>query len=386
MAGDHAYVTNQGGRPAKPGEFTALSAGTPIVADPGSAASITGTVSVIDLRTNTVVKNITVGLQPTAILAAGGRVYVANSNSDSVSVIDPATKHSRPHAAHSGVPWCVIRQLAERPGVHVARGTGREPRRQQRGRVLSMERRETATMSADNRTTRWDDDDRRRDHERRELVFEGFVPTAWYPSSVAVVSAQRSACGRRRAQASLSAWSSPTPKERRSARTCRTPAIPGGKNTHTFVGSISIVPLPDQDDFRTYNEQVASNNGWTHRDDDRDRPRPFGERHPIQHVIYVIKENRTYDQVFGDDPRGNGDPSLLQFGVRGDAEPACARRAIRPVRQLLRFRRALRRRPSMGDAGLCAGLHREAVHRLQSQLSVQRRATASSTRPPGSCG
>jgi YVTN family beta-propeller protein len=48
-------------------------------------------VSVIDLRTNSVVKNITVGLQPTAILAAGGHVYVANSNSDSVSVIDPAT-------------------------------------------------------------------------------------------------------------------------------------------------------------------------------------------------------------------------------------------------------------------------------------------------------
>jgi YVTN family beta-propeller protein len=89
VTGDHAYVTNQGGRPARPGEFTAKSAGTPIVADPESAASITGTVSVIDLQTNTVVKNIRVGVQPTAILAADGYVWVANSNSDSVSVIDP---------------------------------------------------------------------------------------------------------------------------------------------------------------------------------------------------------------------------------------------------------------------------------------------------------
>jgi len=64
VVGKSAYVTNQGGRPAKPGEYTDLSAGTPIVADPEAAFSLTGTVSVIDLKENVVTNNIHVGLQP----------------------------------------------------------------------------------------------------------------------------------------------------------------------------------------------------------------------------------------------------------------------------------------------------------------------------------
>ncbi len=43
-------------------------------------------------------------------------------------------------------------------------------------------------------------------------------------------------------------------------------------------------------------------------------PTKVGESSPIKHVLYIIKENRTYDQVFSDIPRGNGDPSLLMFG------------------------------------------------------------------------
>src|SRR4029077_10131885 len=43
-------------------------------------------------------------------------------------------------------------------------------------------------------------------------------------------------------------------------------------------------------------------------------PMPLGQRSPIKHVFYIIKENRTYDQVFGDLPQGNGDPSLVEFG------------------------------------------------------------------------
>jgi DNA-binding beta-propeller fold protein YncE len=88
VVGNMAYVTNEGGRPARPGEYTNVSAGMPIVANPESASSTTGTVSIINLSTGAVVKNIAVGLHPTAILAWDGYVFVANSNSDSVSVID----------------------------------------------------------------------------------------------------------------------------------------------------------------------------------------------------------------------------------------------------------------------------------------------------------
>ena len=79
-------------------------------------------------------------------------------------------------------------------------------------------------------------------------------------------------------------------------------------------------------------------------------PQRAGEPSLIEHVVYIIKENRTYDQVFGDMPRGNGDPSLVMFGE--DVTPNHAARArVRAARQLLRHRRQHRRRPPVGDAG-----------------------------------
>jgi phospholipase C len=83
------------------------------------------------------------------------------------------------------------------------------------------------------------------------------------------------------------------------------------------VGSVSIVPLPSEGEFDSYNRRVAANNGWDRdeKSETGERPLVFSGSHPIKHVIYVIKENRTYDQVLGDMPAGNGDPSLAQFGA-----------------------------------------------------------------------
>jgi len=292
VVGTHAYVTNQGGRPAEAGEYTDLSAGTPIVADPQSAFSITGTVSVIDLETNAVVKNIPVGLQPTAILAANGHIYVANSNSDSVSVIDPS-KNAVVNTLH-------IKPFEDAP-------LGSSPN----GLAFTSRNELAVSLGANNAVAlyRWD--------HSHELVFEGFVPTAWYPSYVAVASAQtaqQSGTGSKLPERLIvtntkgTAVGSNVPDE----------GTPSGKNTHTFVGSVSIVPLPKDEDFETYNRRVTANNGWNGggKSDGGDRPLVFGEGHPIQHVIYVIKENRTYDQVLGDEPLGNGDPSLVQFGAQ----------------------------------------------------------------------
>ena len=65
-----------------------------------------------------------------------------------------------------------------------------------------------------------------------------------------------------------------------------------------------------------------------------------GAQGRIKHVIYIIKENRTYDQIFGDLSKdgkhvGNGDPSLTMFGAVDYAQPAQACSAIRRARQLL---------------------------------------------------
>ena len=64
-------------------------------------------------------------------------------------------------------------------------------------------------------------------------------------------------------------------------------------------------------------------------------PERLGEPSVFKHVFYIIKENRTYDQIFGALPQGNGDPSPGAVRPRGHAEPARARRAIRAVRQSL---------------------------------------------------
>ena len=220
-----AYVTNQGGRTANPGEYTDPSSGTPIVADAKDAFSTTGTVSVIDLRTNTVSKNIAVGLQPTAILANGGYIFVANTNSDSISVIDASKNEA--------ITTLRIRAFEKAP-------FGSSPN----GLAITSHGELAVTLRANNAVAlyRWD--------HSRGLEFEGFVPTAWYPSSVATASAQT-------AQHTGTVTSLP---ERLIVTNIKGTGVgslvpntgsPSGKNTHSFVGSVSIVRLPDHGGFQS---------------------------------------------------------------------------------------------------------------------------------------
>ena len=89
---DHhtAYISNEGGRVANASDFTIYSDGTEIVADPVNGSSRTGTVSVVDLDTFTVVKTIErgIGLHPTGMARYGKGILVANTNSDTLSLID----------------------------------------------------------------------------------------------------------------------------------------------------------------------------------------------------------------------------------------------------------------------------------------------------------
>jgi YVTN family beta-propeller protein len=92
LAGGDAFVSNEGGRPAKPGEYTNNSAGTAIVANKVTGAASTGTVSEVSLATGKQVKSIKVGLEPSAeYLAPDGTLMVANSNNDSISLISTKT-------------------------------------------------------------------------------------------------------------------------------------------------------------------------------------------------------------------------------------------------------------------------------------------------------
>jgi hypothetical protein len=99
-----------------------------------------------------------------------------------------------------------------------------------------------------------------------------------------------------------------------------------GSNTHQYRGSLSLVKVPSGRTLAAYTATALGNMRYPlvqaaalpPRPGQPPRPVPerAGEPSVFQHVVYIIKENRTYDQVLGDIPEGNGNPSLCVFGER----------------------------------------------------------------------
>src|SRR5262249_50883534 len=131
----------------------------------------------------------------------------------------------------------------------------------------------------------------------------GFIPTGWYPTSVAYT---------RDGKQILVLNGKGTPA----------PNVQGGGEEKRLTGSISIVPVPDRLALADYSRKVTSLTPYT----DATRlapanipigspvPRVVGGSSPLKHIFYVIRENRTYDQILGDMTEGNGDPKLALFG------------------------------------------------------------------------
>ena len=96
-----------------------------------------------------------------------------------------------------------------------------------------------------------------------------------------------------------------------------------GFNTHQDTGTVSLIRIPDANKLLEYTAKVIRNNGWLSANADLGGvnpaaapvavPRHIGEPSLIKHVWYIIKENRTYDQMLGDVTQGNGDPSIAVF-------------------------------------------------------------------------
>ena len=133
----------------------------------------------------------------------------------------------------------------------------------------------------------------------------GFIPTEWYPSALAsegndllIASAKGESSGPNNMQAAVQTGLHPNP--------------------HPYIatligGSIQRLSLEEIDrNLPVYTGQVEENN-LLHAD--HNQIEFAGGRNPIRHVIYILKENRTYDQIFGDLGAGNGDPSLTMYGV-----------------------------------------------------------------------
>lgn len=161
--------------------------------------------------------------------------------------------------------------------------------------------------------------------EPRKSVIKGFIPTGWYPTSLAVTPDDKQLL----IGVGKGNVTQPNkPDDERLKAALAGPIGEGGYRriqfSHvgtTLSGALSIVDVPKQDQLDKYTDQVYRNCPYSDKlltaapyERKTAIPTKVGDKSPIKHVIYVIKENRTYDQVFSDIPRGQRDESLLMFG------------------------------------------------------------------------
>ena len=149
------------------------------------------------------------------------------------------------------------------------------------------------------------------------LEVKGLIPTAWFPSTVSV-----SNDGQFLFVTNMKGLGAgPNPRGPVPTRESE----PDEQYIAAMArGTVSVIEVPDEARLDEYTAQVVENNGFDETQQALTRPpeetearavpRRAGDPTPIEHVIYIIKENRTYDQILGDLPQGDGDPSLLLFG------------------------------------------------------------------------
>jgi DNA-binding beta-propeller fold protein YncE len=136
----------------------------------------------------------------------------------------------------------------------------------------------------------------------------GLIPTGWYPESVSL-----------NRQGSILYVVNGKSNAGPNPGACRNPhASPPCDAANQYVWQLTkagflVIPAPSRDELRSLTEQVAANNSFHGPANHEDDGVLSSLRGKIKHVIYVVKENRTYDQVLGDLDRGNGDPALAMF-------------------------------------------------------------------------
>jgi YVTN family beta-propeller protein len=256
-------------------------------------------VSVIDLSARKEVNQIPVGKLPEAMVLSGdgGRLYVANTNSDSVSVIDTASGKcvqtidlSFKELPAGAAPTCLAlspagdRLYVSLAGINAAA-------------VVKLE----------------------------DSKIQGYIPTGWYPTAVfyspeynQIITLSGKGMG-----------IGPNPDGPKPG----TSSPDRSQYIYSMItGVASILPAPDTGQLAAMTTQVqnnalddASQSVASITGDQNPIPRYPGRPSPIKHVFFIVRENRTYDQILGDLPNANGDPSLVLFGR--DVTPNCHRLA-----------------------------------------------------------
>ncbi len=153
----------------------------------------------------------------------------------------------------------------------------------------------------------------------------GFIPTGWYPTSVKTIGNKIYVTNGKGLSTSANP-DGPNPVSSKSPqyKGANPEAVRGTQYIGgLFKGTLSIIDYPDEKTLADYSKIVYENTPYTkakekESEGEKGNPIPMkvGQTSPIKHVFYVIKENRTYDQILGDVKEGNGDPTLCLFPER----------------------------------------------------------------------
>ena len=316
IANNKLYISEWGGRIPNANDTTSkagwnsIEKNEDIVANPKNGGAASGVVTVMDMNGN-IIKNIVVGLHPNDIISDKNenKVYVANANSDTVSVIDANNDE-------------VIKTISISPNK-LPFGCSPD------ALVLSHDGKDLYVGDAMiNAVAVVDLEDGKVD---------GFIPTGAYPGGLDISKDDKTLY-----VADTEGLLSTVTTHDTNDKAFRflhgheniygqNGSTAGAYNTHRELGYISVINLPDDDDdLEDYTKKVLSNIKYKTilatlrklslpvRKDVKPKPIPerLGEPSVFKHVIYIIKENRSYDQVLGDMKEGNGYSYLTIFGQK----------------------------------------------------------------------
>jgi YVTN family beta-propeller protein len=296
-SGTTAYISNEGGRAATQADFQIYSAGTEIVADKVVGAAITGTVSVVDLPSMTVIANISTGLHPTGMAFFGQYLLVANTYSDSISVIDTTTNQVT-RTINLGLPIGVPGE--GQPVYGAAPNSIAVDAKKGVAYVALYNANAIGVVNLS---------------EGVKNPVMGMIPVAYAPSSVVLD-----------AKSKQLIVANDKGIGTRYSFECDYNVC--DYNTHQDNGTVSIVPFPDNASLASMTKQVFQNNHWDLTPNITSAsggnpnttpvaiPAKIGDPSLIKHVFMIIRENRTYDQILGDVAAGDGDSSLAVFGAK----------------------------------------------------------------------
>lgn len=291
LVGGKAFVSNWGGRRPGAGDLTGPAGrGTEVRVDPVRHIASEGTVSIIDLAANSVSRELATGLHASALAVSPDLKFVvcANAGSDHLSLIDVAKEavvetvwaKDKPSDLFGASPNALAFDDSGRT-LFVANGTQNA----------------IAVFHFD-------------PEEKGDTRIEGLIPAGWFPGAIVFDSRRKSVYVANIKGLPIHPRKSDDGTE--------------GFNSHQYHGSVSLMPAPTEEDLLKLSERAAKNirrgaiaqAALPARKDQPPRaiPERIGEPSLIEHVVYVIKENRTYDQVLGTIERGNGRADLCIFG------------------------------------------------------------------------